>query len=169
MTTPHAAGTAVSITGDLNTYQSHRRCPDVETSVQLVWGLSKDDIKKVFALTAGWRVKKSAMDKYIATLADSKKREPYLYPHFKDICDDIIDRLPELENLPDQLNHRIGPWHGKGDAQLVNGAKRGVRKLDFLCLYSSTLACMKGIRNLWGLTVFPMEVEQSKKRRGNNE
>ncbi|KAK0203134.1 hypothetical protein DFS33DRAFT_962896 [Desarmillaria ectypa] len=109
------------------------------------------------------------MDRYIAALTDPRKREPDLYPLFKDICDDIIDRLSELQNLPDQLSHRIRPWHGKGDAQLVDGAKRGVRNPDFLFLYSSALAYMKGIRNLWGLTVFPMEVAKSKKGRINSE
>ncbi|KAK0207618.1 hypothetical protein IW262DRAFT_520859 [Armillaria fumosa] len=109
------------------------------------------------------------MDKYTAVLADPKKREPDLYQPFKDICDDIIDRLSELKQLPDQLNHRVRPWHGKGDAQLVDGAKRDVRKPDFLFLCSSTLAYMDGIRNLWGLVVFPMEVAKSKKGRVNNE
>ncbi|KAK0431943.1 hypothetical protein EV421DRAFT_1911350 [Armillaria borealis] len=75
---------------------------DVETWVQLVWGLSKEEIKKVFQLTVGWRLKKSAMDRYITTLSDSKKREPVLYPPFKNILDNIIDRLSELEQLPDQ-------------------------------------------------------------------
>ncbi len=66
---------------------------DVETWVQLVWGLSKEEIKNVFQLTAGWRLKKSAMDRYITTLSDPRKREPDLYHAFKNICDDIIDRL----------------------------------------------------------------------------
>ncbi|KAK0444800.1 hypothetical protein EV421DRAFT_1938948 [Armillaria borealis] len=109
------------------------------------------------------------MNKYIAALADPKKREHDLYQPFKDICDNIIDRFSELEHLPDQLNRRIGPWHGKGDAQLVDGTKRGVRKVDFLFLYSFTLAYKKGIRNLWGPVVFPMEVAKSKKGQINNE
>ncbi|KAK0207317.1 hypothetical protein IW262DRAFT_1302793 [Armillaria fumosa] len=102
-------------------------------------------------LTAGWRLKKSAMDRYITTLSDPKKQKPDLYPPFKNICDDIIDHLSKLERLPDELSHRVGPWYHKGDAQLVDGARRGVRKPDFLFSYSSTLACTKGILKPLGL------------------